>query len=126
MLGLIGFGIFYVKWIPYFELKITNLRSIIAEHELSTKMTHVKWTKEHEREWDFILKSILADPCLQRFDHRKRFYLRTDFCAKGFGYVGLQPTNDRVSLEAMKREMEGGECEFMKTDDPAGPSLRAV
>ena len=82
--------------------------------------------EEHEKEWDFILKFILTDPCLQRFDHRKIFYLRTDFCAKGFRYVGLQSTNDRVSLEAMIREMEGGECEFMKTDNPTGSSLQAV
>ena len=38
----------------------------------------------------------------------------TDFSKFGFGYNLCQPEDDPDSLAAMQREMEGGECDFLK------------
>ena len=68
------------------------------------------------------MEAIVSDPVLVRWDHRKRFYLQTDFCAKGMGFVGMQPASDALSMAAMFREIDGGPCKFMRDppqDDPS-------
>jgi hypothetical protein len=45
------------------------------------------WTSEVQTTFDDLHGLILCDPCLRRFDPRKITILRTDFSAKGFGYV---------------------------------------
>lgn len=57
--------------------------------------------------------AILADPCLQRFDHCKCLYLCTNFCMKGFAYVALQPSDNQALLLAMRREMESRKCKLL-------------
>ena len=42
------------------------------------------WDSKAQSEWDDIRQAILSDPCLVRFNWKKRTYLLTDFCAKGF------------------------------------------
>ncbi|KAL3803007.1 hypothetical protein HJC23_008983 [Cyclotella cryptica] len=64
-------------------------------------------------QWDFMKQSILSDPCCAQYDHRKRFYLKTDFAQVGMGCVGCQPDNDDVSLAAMHREVTSGPCKFL-------------
>ena len=78
------------------------------EKELTTN----DWDNRATKEFTDIKKAILTEPVLQRIDRTKRQYLRTDFCALGFGFVVLQPGNDAASLEAMQREIDGGECKF--------------
>ena len=38
VIGFIGFTMFYMRWIPYFELKITPLRDLIRGQELDTTL----------------------------------------------------------------------------------------
>jgi hypothetical protein len=45
---------------------------------------------------------ILADPCIQRFDHCKLIVLQSNFSAKGFGYVLLQPGNNEASTNMLR------------------------
>ena len=59
-----------------------------------------------------MLDAFLADPCLSCFDPDKQCYLLTDWSALGFGAVLLKPSDDALSVAAMKREMAGGSCEF--------------
>ncbi len=63
--------------------------------------------------WLDLKQAILKDPCLVCFDPHKRTYLHTDFLSVGFEYVILQPRNDQNSLDAMKHDMNGGDCKFM-------------
>ena len=72
------------------------------------------WTTACQEAWQFIITAILDDPCLAQYDARKRCYVSTDFCKDGFGFVCLQPTDDEVSLAAMRHEMAGGPCEFLR------------
>ena len=67
-----------------------------------------------------MLDALLADPCLARFDPEKRCYLLTDWSALGFDAVHMQPADDAPSIAAVKREMAGGSCKFLK----AGSKLR--
>jgi hypothetical protein len=47
-------------------------------------------------------QAILSNSCLQRFDYRKPVVLPTDFFARGFGYVLLQPRNDDALMTALQ------------------------
>ncbi|KAL3785603.1 hypothetical protein HJC23_004751 [Cyclotella cryptica] len=72
--------------------------------------------------------SILSDPCCAQYDHRKRFYLKTDFAQVGMGYIGCQPDNDDASLAAMHREVGGGPCKFLTNAKDVGspPRLKPI
>jgi hypothetical protein len=109
--SFIGFAIFYSKFIPLFESRITRLREITTLE--STELVAPVWDSKAQSEFDDIRNAILADPVLRRFDYRRRTYLLSDFCKNGFGYVACQPGNDPSSLAAMHREMAGGDCEFL-------------
>ena len=63
--------------------------------------------------------AILANPCIQRFDHHKLIVLRTDFSAKGFRYVLLQPGNDEASTKAAQDYLDGKGFTFMTKDSKA-------
>ena len=71
---------------------------------------------EHFKAREDMIMSLLSDPCLARFDWKKRPYLLTDFSKVGFGWNLCQPADDPESLAAMQREMKGGDCEFLKPD----------
>jgi hypothetical protein len=64
------------------------------------------WTPEAQAAWEDLKGAILANPCIQRFDHRI-IVLRSNFSVKGFGYVLLQPGNDEASANAAKDYLEG-------------------
>lgn len=113
--SFLGFAVFYSSFIPLFELRVLRLRQITREE--STAPVATLFDKEAADEWEDIKHAILSDPCLRRFDYKKRLYLRTDFCALGFGYAACQPGSDQPSLDAMMREMAGGECEFLKEEN---------
>ena len=109
--SFISFALFYSDYIPFFEFRIQRLRKLTTlpyEHTL----TCVDFDHDAQQEWNDIKKALLSDPLLRRADKNKRVYLRTDFSSKGFGFVVLQPGDDKISLDAMKREEEGGVCEF--------------
>ena len=47
------------------------------------------------------------------------------------GFAGMQPSSDKISIAAMLREIEGGECEFLQRppkDEPDKkmPTLRPI
>ena len=60
-----------------------------------------------EGSWEDLKDAILLDPCIQRIDYRKLVVLRTDFFSLGFGYVLLQPGNDKVSVKAAQNYRAG-------------------
>jgi hypothetical protein len=63
--------------------------------------------------------SYLSRPIIQRFDHCKLIVLQSDFSAKGFGYVLLQPGNDDASTNAAKDYLDGKGVTFMTKDSKA-------
>jgi hypothetical protein len=60
--------------------------------------------------------TIFSNPCLRWYDHCKLLVLRTNFLAKGFGYVACQPMDNDASLDAMHKCMQGGSFDFMTKD----------
>jgi hypothetical protein len=76
------------------------------------------WTSEVQTTFDNLCGSILCDLCLRQFDPCKITILRTDFSAKGFGYVVCQPDNDKTFLALPLQFMSGNGFHFlMKTND---------
>ena len=65
---------------------------------------------------DDLKESILADPCLMRFNHNCLVVLRTNFLARGFGYVVCQPGTNAAFKQAMAAFQVGHDFTFMTTD----------
>ena len=105
---------FYSKRIPYFEIKVQPLRNLTNEYGWELFVTPELWSDKAERAWKLVIDGIISDPCLVRWDFHRRSCLQTDFCALGMAFVGMQPASDVVSLDAMRREMKGGKCEFLR------------
>ena len=120
---IIGFAQFYSKYIPHFELRVSHLRELTIKREYTEPVADL-WTEECQRAFDDIRNAILSDPCLLRFNHRRLIVLRTDFSAKGFGYVVCQPSNDAASEAAEIAYRSGSDFSFMTKDSAA--SLRPV
>jgi hypothetical protein len=107
----LGFVQFYSRFIPNFEIRVEALCTVTKQEYIEDVGPH--WTPEAQAAWEDLKGSILADPCIQRFDHRKLIVLRTDFSAKGFGYVLLQPGNDEASTNAAQNYVDGKGFTFM-------------
>ena len=81
--------------------------------ELHTNITHLI-TDDQKRACENMIVAIISDPCIARYDFKKRPYLLFDWSKLGMGYNLCQPNNDSDSLAAMQREAEGGETEFLR------------
>ncbi len=117
MAKFLGFVQFYSRFIPNFEIRVEALRTVTKQDYTVDVGPH--WTPEAQAAWEDLKGAILADPCIQRFDHRKLIVLRSDFSAKGFGYVLLQPGKDEASTNAAKDYLEGKGFNFMTKDSKA-------
>ena len=71
------------------------------------------WTPAARETFDDLRNSILCDPCLRWFNPKKLTVLRTDFSAKGFGYVVCQADDDDVSLALTSQFMSGNGFHFL-------------
>ncbi|KAL7482328.1 LOW QUALITY PROTEIN: hypothetical protein ACHAW6_008002 [Cyclotella cf. meneghiniana] len=108
--------------VTFHGLKLHDLR-LLCQQDYNTVITPSMWTKPCQSQWDFMKQSILSDPCCAQYDHRKRFYLKTDFAQVGMGYVGCQPDNDDISLASMRCEIAGGHANFSQTLKTSGLHL---
>ena len=111
--SFLGFLNFYSAYVPYFEQRVAPLRDLVAGREMEANISK-EMTDVHKKAREDMILAIVSDPCIARHDFEKRSYLLTDFSKLGFGYNLCQPNDDPESLAAMRREMEGGECEFLK------------
>ena len=115
VMGFIGFTMFYMRWIPSYEVKITPLRELIRGRELDIQFNKHEFDKKCKDCFKLISDQILSRPILQRADINKRFYLKTDLSSLGLGYALCQPDDSSLAKDAMKREDNGRECEFDTT-----------
>jgi hypothetical protein len=113
----LGFVQFYSRFIPNFEIRVKDLRTVTKQDYTENVGPH--WIPEAQAAWEDLKGAILADPCIQRFDHRKLIVLRSNFSAKGFGYVLLQPGKDEASTNTAKDYLEGKGFNFMTKDSKA-------
>jgi hypothetical protein len=77
------------------------------------------WMPKPQGAWDNLKGAILSDPCIQRFDHCKLIVLQTDFSSLGFGFISLQPGNDKASTKAAQDYWDGRGFSFMTKDSIA-------
>ncbi len=112
MAKFLGFVQFYSLFIPNFEIRVEAMRTVTKQEY--TKDVGPHWTPEAQAAWEDLKGAILFNPCIQRFDHRKLIVLHTDFSAKGFGYVLLQPGNNKASVKTAQDYLDGKGFTFMK------------
>ena len=110
--SFLGFMNFYATYIPWFEERAAPLREL-AKLDMQSNIEPLM-KEEHFKAREDLIMAILSDPCLARFDYKKRPYLLADFSKRGFGCNLFQTADAAASMAAMRREMEGGNCEFLK------------
>eukprot|EP00957_Ditylum_brightwellii_P180992 13788768-Ditylum_brightwellii.AAC.1 len=101
-----------MRWIPFFEIKVTLIQDLIKIFPLDCKFVGNKFNESHQQVYSNIKTSILSKPILKRADPTKQVYLKTNFSAKGLGFVLCQLSDNKESLAAVEREIQGGECKF--------------
>jgi hypothetical protein len=112
IMAFISLAIFYVCWIPFFEIKIQPLRILILTMPLKQQFWPGQFNSTHQQLYNEVKNCILSAPKLQRAGIKKRFYLKSDFSSKGLGFALCQPDDSEDTIAAMKREDAGGPCEF--------------
>jgi hypothetical protein len=115
MASFVGFLQFYSKFIPHFEICVEPFRWIMEWAYMEA--VGDLWTPEVQATFDNMRSLILCDPCLRRFDPRQITVLRTDFLAKGFGYVVCQSNHDKTSLALASQFMSGNGFHFLTNKD---------
>ena len=70
--------------------------------------------EEHESVKFYMINAVISDSCIACYYFENHSYLLADFFKVGFGYDLCQPNDDPNSMAAMRREMEGGDCEFLR------------
>ena len=113
----IGFAQFYSCFIHYFELRISPLHEICKNEY--TEPVAPFWTDAAKNAFNEMRMTIISNPWQQRFNYRKLVILQTDFSARGFGYVLLQPGNDDASIQASQDYQDGKGFTFMTKDSKA-------
>ncbi len=114
----IGFVQFYSKFIHHFELCVTPLRELVTKSDYVDPVAPI-WTDAAQHAMDDLKESILADPCLMRFDHDRLVVLRTNFSTAGFGYVVCQPGTNEAFEKAMAAFQARHDFTFMSKDSSA-------
>jgi hypothetical protein len=108
---LISFAQFYSQFIPSFKMHAEPLCHICKQEYTTPLAAH--WTPEAEGAWEDLKEAIMSDPCIQRFDYRKLCVLRTNFSSQSFGYVLLQPANNKALTRAAQDYRNGKGFSFM-------------
>jgi hypothetical protein len=109
--SFVGFLQFYNNFISFFEVRSPPLQ-VIMEWEY-TKPVGKSWTDEARTTFYKLKQSILCNPCLRWFNHRKLMVLCMDFSAQGFGYVVCQPANNNILMAMAAQFMSGNGFDFM-------------
>ena len=83
IMSFIGFAIFYLRWVPYFEIKISPLRALIKEYKIDHKFKDNEFTDEAKNSFELIKETLITKPILQEaFLFKNRFLIyRFRFCA---------------------------------------------
>ena len=105
--SFLGFLNFYSQYIPYFEQRVALLRPL-ASLEMEESVSKLM-KKEQLAAREDMITAVISDPCVDRFNPKKRSYLMMDASKLGYGYNFCQPNDDPASIAAMEREMAGGE-----------------
>ena len=92
--SFVALGVFYPKWIQFFELKVQPLRDFTTKCGWDTPIMDGMWSQEAKDFWQCFIISIVLCPCLVRWDFCKRFYVQTGVCSLGMAFVVMHPANE--------------------------------
>lgn len=122
---LIGVFGFYRNFLEWFEVRVSPWRKILksapkpgsASIDQEAECLNRLWTKDDEKLLEQFKTEIVVHPIVGRPDLNKRFYVKTDWSRLAYGAALCQPSDDPEDIEAMKREVQRGPCEFDMTVD---------
>jgi hypothetical protein len=109
--SFVSFLRFYSKFIPFFKVRSLPLQ-VIMEREY-TEPVGKSWTDEAQTTFDELKQSILCNPCLRWFNHRKLRVLCTEFSAQMVRYVVCQPADNNILTAMAAQFMSGNGFDFM-------------
>jgi hypothetical protein len=88
------------------------LGAILGDHALDHNFSGANFDAASISIFKEVSDQTLSKSILQRASIWKWFYLETNFSTLGLGFALCQPNSSPDSLAVMKREDEGGKCEF--------------
>ena len=106
-----GLVTFYGRFIPWHEIHIQPLRSLERQHRRKP-IPPSAWTVPLRQCWEQAKLSVLRDPLLRRFDPGLPSFLKTDWSARGMGFILMQPADDDASRAALETLRTTGAVEF--------------
>ena len=106
-----GLITFYGRFIPWHEIHIQPLRSL-ERHHRRKPIPPSAWTAPLRHCWEQAKLSVLRDPLLRRFDPGLPSFLKTDWSARGMGFILMQPADDDASRAALETLRTTGVVEF--------------
>ncbi|CAJ1950404.1 unnamed protein product [Cylindrotheca closterium] len=85
------------------------------ENEEEAEQVKAQWEPQDDKTLDKLKQAIVTGPILKRPNPKRRFYLKTDWSNNAMGPVFLQADTTEEAGESMRKEIEGGKCEFDKS-----------
>jgi hypothetical protein len=95
LLSFIGLLTFYNCYCHWFEVRIKPLRRLKRTHHRKPIPTDI-CTPPLINLWDKLKIGITSSPCLARFDSSKPCFLKTDWSARGMGWIFMQPDDSAI------------------------------
>ncbi|CAJ1948175.1 unnamed protein product [Cylindrotheca closterium] len=83
--------------------------------EEEAEQVKAQWEPKDDKTLDKLKQAIVTGPILKRPNPKRRFYLKTDWSSNAMGAVLLQADTTEEAEESMRKEIEGGKCEFNKS-----------
>ena len=111
MLSFIGFGSYYSRFIPWFEVLVKTLRRLFSRYS-NASIPFMSYLPCMLDTFVNIKKVIVDGPCPHRPSSSLPFFLKTDYYCNGVGAILLQPDTSTSSLKAIAYLHRTGVCKF--------------
>ena len=95
--SFLGLVMFYHRYAPYLEMRIKPLRGLIKKY-FRTGIPLLAWTPTLITLFHDIKVPLTSSPVIARYDPSKLKLLKTDWSAKGMGWILMQPADDEDSI----------------------------
>ena len=106
-----------------FQVLVIPLRQLYLRYTRKP-IPSTRWTSELLDLFEFLKVAITSSPVLARYDSSLPTFLKTDWSDVGIGFIIMQPTNDKMSLDSGRgirgdttiREFEDRGSKYMSMD----------
>jgi hypothetical protein len=91
---------YYHRFCPCFEVAVKLFRSLISKFHRQP-IPAEQWMPDLVSLFAKLKSDIISSPLLARYDSSKPCFLKTDWSARPFGFILIQPDNSPISISAL-------------------------